>query len=312
MRGGHQPAQVQPQPDPAGRAHPRGIGPVERLAQVPELCRVDPGAVVAHRQPDLAVHRQCLHLHRPARAMAQRVVQQVAQQQAQAGAVQRQQWQALGQRQGDAAASVVGGQLLAHQRVQVGGFTLQHSRTGGQALALQQVADQVAHLAQVAQQRQPLGAFGQQLGMQPGAGQRRAQFVTDRQQQAALVFQHVLQAGRHGVDLGRQLAQFVGPAPRDGLRKITRSVAQRARVNVFERPQQAPRVSVGASGQRQQGGQREPAKTTRTLVARPVADAEADAVAVGGAALQQAAPVGLTRKKTGKLLISLELASWEA
>ena len=61
--------------------------------------------------------------------------------------------------------------------------------------------------------------------------------------------------------------------------------------------QQAPRISVGASGQRQQGGQREPAETTRTLVARPVADAEADAVAVGGTAIQQAAPVGLTRNK---------------
>ena len=83
---------------------------------------------------------------------------------------------------------------------------------------------------------QHVGGFGQQLGVQAGAGQRAAQFVADGQQQRALGVEHAVQAGGHAVDALGQLAELVAPPHRDGLREVARAVARHARVDRRQHP----------------------------------------------------------------------------
>ena len=211
-------AQRQAQPHTTAGPGAGGVRPVKRIAQAGQLAWVNPGAVVTHGQADhagrIALGAQ---QHRRARAVAQRVVQQVAHQQLQARPVQPQHRQGLAKLQQHTAVGKLRGHQVLHQRIQVGGGALQCGGAHGQALGLQQVTDQVAHQTQVAQQGIALGPIGQQLSVQAGTGERRAQLMADGQQQASLAVQHVLQATGHVVDLRRQLTQFIAPAQRDGL-----------------------------------------------------------------------------------------------
>jgi hypothetical protein len=302
MRLRHQLAQVQPQAHATGGALAGGIGPVEGLGQMGQLVVRHAGAVVTHRDAQATAFGAQVNFGRVRRvhAVAQRVVEQVAQQQAHAGAVQRQRGQVAGRRQLHGGGTFQAGDDLAGQGGQVHRLAVQRGVRAGQALALQQVGDQVAHVAQVAQQGVArglhIGGFGQQLGVQAGAGQRAAQLVADGQQQGALGVEHLADVATHGVDGGSQLAQFVGPgrvAHGDRLRKVARAEAQGACADVVQRAQQAAHAQVGQPGEQQQHGQRGPADHAGLVLPDLHVQRKVDAVAVGGGALQQAGLVAL-------------------
>jgi hypothetical protein len=131
------------------------------------------------------------------------------------------------------------------------------------SLSSRSLIQQVGHLLQVAQQgvalRVHVGGLGQQLGVQPGAGERAAQLVADGQQQRALGFEHLVDVLAHGVDGGGQLAQFVGPcgwrAP--GIGWLKSPAPKRARLRRW-RPaaQQAAHVQPGQQREHQQRRER--------------------------------------------------------
>ena len=233
--------------------------------------------------------------------MAQRVVEQVAQQQAHAGRVQRQAGQAGGRieqnRGGIGVPASELGEDFARQLGQDQGLAVQRGVAGGEAFAFQQVGDQSGHLLQVAQQRvtlrEDLGCLGQQLGVEAGAGQRAAQFVADGQQQRTLGIEHLADVLPHGVDGAGELAELIGPggAPhRDRLAEVAGAEPPRACADGVQRPQQVAQVQEGQQGEHQQGRQGVADQIRLTLEGLFV-DADADLVAVGGAARQQALPV---------------------
>ena len=221
--------------------------------------------------------------------LAQGVVDQVAQRQAQPHRVQLHGGQRRRQVESQRRAGEVFADQFAHQGVDIDALALQRRVAGGQALAFQQVADQVAHRAQVAQQRVARRAGRHQLGIEPCARQRRAQLVAHRQQQAALGFEPVADLLRHGVDLAGQLAQLVSLPHRDRRRELPLADAQRAGADVVQRPEQPAHVDIGRGRGQQQRQQREAADDAR--LPRPAAftQAEDDLVAIGGAPLQQPA-----------------------
>ena len=163
-----------------------------------------------------------------------------------------------------------------------------------QAFAFQQVGHQIAHQRQVAQQGFAAGlqlfGFGQQFGVQAGAGERAAQFMADGQQQAAFGVQHLLDVGGHGVDGAGQLAQLIGMVRmRHGNRlgKVPRAKAQCAGTDVVQRAQQATHAAVGQRGKQQQQRQRGPADKARPVIPGSRTQGELDAVAVGSFAFEQ-------------------------
>ncbi|MNV02865.1 hypothetical protein D3C71_931050 [compost metagenome] len=184
------------------------------------------------------------------------------------------------------------GHDLAHQRSQVDRLALQRGMRAREAFAFEQVADQVAHLVEVAQQRLALGlAFGrggQQLGVEPGPRERRAQLVAQRQQQAALGIEHGLDVAGHGVDALREVAQVVVAADRNGLRELAAAEALRALADVDERTQQPAHQRVGHHHEQQQHAQRGPARRARRELPQPGRPAEDDLVPVGRGAHEPA------------------------
>ena len=181
---------------------------------------------------------------------------------------------------------------------------MQRGVRAGQAFAFQQVGHQVAHLPQVAQQRRTaglhLGGFGQQLGVEAGAGERAAQFVADGQQQRALGFQHLVNVAAHGVDGGGQFAEFVRVgcmAQCNSLGKVTGTKTQGTGANVVQRAQHASHAGIGHSGEHQQQPKSDPADEAGAVVPGLHAQAEADAVAVYRGALKE--PRGLIAPAIG-------------
>jgi hypothetical protein len=222
-------------------------------------------------------------------AMAPRVFEQVAQQQAQAGGVHqlrrhRRQLQCDGHRRREPVHRVAG------QGRQIRRLGVQCAVPSGQAFALQQAADQIAHFRQVAHQGLALGAVVQQLGVDAGACQRAAQLVADGQQQGAFGVQHAAQVGRHAVDAFGQSAEFVGAFDADGPREIAGAIGCHTSADGLQRLEDAPHGEIGRTGQQQQHGQRDPAEEAWARGVRRRGQAEAQAVAVGGAAHQ--APAG--------------------
>ena len=90
MRLGHQPAQIQPQPHASAAALAGAVGAVEGLCQMRQLCFRHAVAIVAHFQHHISsvAVRNRHGRRRVRRAVPQRIVQQVAQQQLHAGTVQ--------------------------------------------------------------------------------------------------------------------------------------------------------------------------------------------------------------------------------
>ena len=230
--------------------------------------------------------------------LAQGVVDQVAQRQAQPHRVQLHGGQRRRQVELQRRAGEVFADQFAYQRIDIDALSLQRSIAGGQAFAFQQVGDQVAHRAQVAQQRVALRARRHQLGIQPRARQRRAQLVAHRQQQAATRFEHGVQVARHGVDLRGQLAQFVLPPHGDGRVKAPLAKTQGTGADVVQRPEQVAHIGVGRGRQQQQRGQRHPADAARARCPAALAQAKDDAVAIGAAPLQQPARVVIVFRAT--------------
>ena len=232
------------------------------------------------------------HRHRPIRrTVAQRVVDQVAHQHRRARAVERHGGQVVGERQLQGLA-VEAGRDFPHQGVEVGGRALQGRGAGGEALAFQQVGDQRAHQREVAQQSGALGGVAAQLGVEAGAGERRAKLVADGQQQRALAVQHALQAGGHVIDLLCEVAQLVSAANGNGRAEVAFAIALRALADVVERAEEPAHGGVGQEREQQQAGEWQQRTHRVPLVPDVGAHAEGDAVAVGGAAGEQApAPV---------------------
>ena len=222
--------------------------------------------------------------------MAQRVGHQVAQRQAQAQRVDLRPAEARLQGELDGLLGELIGHQLRGQRCQVGGLGVQRGVAGGQALAFDEVGDQVTHLGQVVQQRGALIAFGQQLGVQPRAGERAAQFMADGQQQQALGLEHAVQALGHVVDARGEVAELVAPAHLDRPRELALAEGLHTARDVGQRAQQPAHRGVGHGGERQQHRQRDPTDAACAPGLRRLGEAEGDAVAVGGVAHQ--APVG--------------------
>ena len=259
--------------------------------------------MVTHRDADagaIGLQAQLGRL-RCAGAVAQCVVEQVAQQQAHAGRVQRQGGQARSSIEQDRGRvrmpALELGDDFARQLRQDYWLAVQRGVAGGEALAFKQVGDQAGHLLQVAQQRvalrRDLGGLGQQFGVEAGAGQRAAQLVADGQQQRALGIEHLADVLSHGVDGAGELAELIGPggAPyRDRLAEVTQAEAPRACADGIQWPQKVAQVQEGQQREHQQGHQGVADQMGLALEGLFV-DADADPVAVGGAARQQALPL---------------------
>ena len=203
-----------------------------------ELLVADAGAEVAHGQVQRAAGLARERHHRRLRsadAVAQRVVDQVAQQQAHAHRVSRHGAERVVELQHQPGIGELRRDELAHQRAQVHLLGLQRGVPAGQAFAFQQIGDQVAHLRQVAQQRVAVLALGHQLGIHACARERAAQLVADRQQQRTLRVEHALQAARHLVDALGQLAELVAPRGCNGLPEIARASCAATRAASFRR-----------------------------------------------------------------------------
>ena len=296
MRLGHHAGQVQAQADPAGAALARIVGAVKGFGQARQLLWRHARAVVAHLDQHVAVvgHAKVEFGRRGAgRGVAQRVVEQVAQQQARAAGVEPKRCRQTGRHvhrhigRGGAQGGHVADQRM-RQRGQIGRLALKRGVAAGQALAFQQVGDQVAHLRQVAQQRgargRGVGVLGQQFGVEPSSRQRRAQLVADGQQQVALGVQHLVDVGGHAVHAVRQVAQLVGmgalPHP-DRRLELPGAKAAHALADVADRPQHAVHHAVGQRRQRQQRRQREPDEIFLVVVGAPGLQRELDPVAIG-------------------------------
>ena len=186
----HQPTQVQAQPYAARASLARCIGAKKWLGQVRQVQLIHTRAVVAHTQQQIialagkADRDGCTgsgadtNTHTQTRtrlnAVAPRVVQQVAHEQAQAHAVDLQLWQARSQVQ--QYGRCCGINHVLHEPTQISRFAIEGSMAIRQPLAFQQVGDQAAHFCQVAQQgvarHVRVCRLRQQLGVQARARQR--------------------------------------------------------------------------------------------------------------------------------------------
>ena len=106
------------------------------------------------------------------------------------------------------------------------------------------------------------------------------------QQQRALGVEHAAQAGGHGVDALAELAQLVALAHGDGRVELAAAKGLHAGRDVLQRAQLAAHHGIGDGRQRQQQGQRGPAKEPRPQIVGRRGQREDDAVAVGRAAGQ--------------------------
>ncbi len=111
-------------------------------------------------------------------------------------------------------------------------------------LRLDQIGDQQVNLVDVVAQIVLHGVVFHELQLQLGAGDRRAQFVADGQQQLPLGFQHGLQGVGHVVDAVGQLSQLVGAPAADPVVQLTGADALGPLAQQPHRLQQAPHQPV--------------------------------------------------------------------
>ena len=114
------------------------------------------------------------------------------------------------------------------------------------ALALQQVGDQPLHLPDVAEQIVLHLAVLEELQGHLGAGERRAQFVADGEQQLLLRLEHVLDVVRHAIDVGGQVAEIVAARGPDPVVQVALADARRALLDPLDGLDQPAHGEVAA------------------------------------------------------------------